>query len=262
MPRKRAISIGFLAVLILTLTPPAGAASFQVPKLSGPVVDGAGMLSEGARARLTVALKGLWDAGGSQVAVLTVPDLGGETIEQASIRVTDAWKLGTKKKDNGVLFLIARDERKLRIEVGQGLEGQLTDAHSRRILDETVTPHFKAGNIDAGVLAGVRAIIAITDPEVNSDAWFEGAIPPTPKHRKSPVPPGLIILFFLVLFGVVASLGGPGSGGSPRGGSRGGSRGGGFIFFGGGGFGGGGGGGGGFSGGGGGFSGGGASGGW
>ena len=254
MPRPRASALGFLVFLALTWAPGARAASFSVPNLTGPVVDRAGMLSAPARARLTAALKGLWDAGGSQVAVLTVPDLGGEAIEQASIRVTDAWKLGTKKKDNGVLFLIARDERKFRIEVGQGLEGQLTDAHSRRILDETVMPHFKAGNFDAGVLAGVREIVAITDPDVNSAAWFEGTIPPTPKHRKSPVPPGLILLFFVVLFGVLSTLGGRGSRG---GGSRGG--GGGFIFFGGGG---GGGGGGGFSGGGGGFSGGGASGGW
>lgn len=256
----RAPFLALIAVMSLSWASVAGAASFQVPKLTGPVVDRAGMLSEPARARLTVSLTGLWDGGGSQVVVVTVPDLGGEAIEQASIRVTDAWKLGTKKKDNGVLFLIARDERKLRIEVGQGLEGQLTDAHSRRILDEIVTPHFKAGNIDAGVLAGVRAIVAITDPDVNASAWFEGAIPPTPKHRKSPVPPGLILLFFLVLFGVVASLGGRGSGGGGTSGR--GSRGGGFIFFGGGGGGFSGGGGGGFSGGGGGFSGGGASGGW
>ncbi|MBU1242884.1 TPM domain-containing protein [Myxococcota bacterium] len=232
--------------------PAAAAKPFAVPDLTGPVVDRAGMLSEPARARLTAALEGLWEGGGSQVAVLTVPNLGGESIEQASIRVTDAWKLGTKKQDNGVLFLIARDERKLRIEVGQGLEGQLTDAHSRRILDDTVTPHFKAGNFDAGVLAGVRAIVALTDPRVNSAAWFEGAIPPTPKHRKSPILTGLIILFFLVLFGVVAGLGGRGSGG----------RGGGIWISGGGGRGYSGGGGGGFSGGGGGFSGGGASGGW
>ncbi|PKN46816.1 MAG: methanol dehydrogenase [Deltaproteobacteria bacterium HGW-Deltaproteobacteria-17] len=256
MPLRRSLFSGLLAAALLVWATVASAKPFAVPDLTGPVVDRAGMLSEPARARLTAALTGLWEGGGSQIAVLTVPDLGGESIEQASIRVTDVWKLGTKKGDNGVLFLIARDDRKLRIEVGQGLEGQLTDAHSRRILDDTVTPHFKAGNFDAGVMAGVRAIVALTDPGVDSSAWFEGAIPPTPRHRKSPVPPGLIILFFLVLFGVVASLGGRGSG---RGSGRGG---GGFWIAGGGGGGGFSGGGGGFSGGGGGFSGGGASGSW
>jgi uncharacterized protein len=244
--------------LLLSGTPPARGAAFTVPRLTGPVVDSAQLLSAQAKARLETALLGLLEGGGSQIAVLTVPDLGQETIEQASIRVTDARKLGTKKKDNGVLFLIARDERKLRIEVGQGLEGQLTDAHSRRILDDLVTPHFKAGNFDAGVLAGVRAIVSHTDPDVDAASWFEGAIPPTPRHRRPPVPPGLILLFFLVLFGVVAGLGGRGTrGGGSRGGGRfsgggGGSRGGGGFS----------GGGGGFSGGGGGFSGGGASGGW
>ncbi len=245
----RRLPLLLLSLVVALWAAPARAAAFRVPGLSGPVVDEAGMLSEQARARISAALKGLWESGGSQLAVLTVPSLGGLTIEQASIRVADAWKLGTKKGDNGVLFLVARNERRFRIEVGQGLEGQLTDAHARRILDDTVTPHFKAGNFDAGVMAGVKAIVALTDPEVDTSAWFEGAIPELAKERRR-FPPALALLVFLLVFGLMVKFGGSGGGGSFSGGGIGGGSSGGSRRSGG------------YSGGGGGFSGGGASGGW
>ncbi len=243
---------GLLAAFLL---PESGWAEFRVPALQRPVMDEAGLLSEKTRTTLDAALKNLWESGGSQIAVLTLPDLGGLPIEQASIQIVEAWKLGEAKKDNGVLFLVAQKERKFRIEVGQGLEGQLTDAHSRRILDDVVAPHFRQGNFDAGIVEGVKAIAALTDPQADLGALASVVASP----QKRPINDGwgriiviagtvFLFLFLLGLFG-----GGKSGGGSYRGG--GGYRGGGFS---GGGFSGGGG----YRGGGGGFSGGGASGGW
>ncbi len=100
----------------------------MVPALRSAVTDQAGILSPATRQQLESALRQIQKIGGTQLAVLTVPDLAGLTIEQASIRVVDAWKLGSKKDDKGLLLMVARDERKVRIEVGQGLEGVLTDA--------------------------------------------------------------------------------------------------------------------------------------
>ncbi|MEN9835559.1 MAG: hypothetical protein RL011_1752, partial [Pseudomonadota bacterium] len=155
---------------LLALAPALVAApQFVVPPLSAPVVDAAQILAPQTVQRLGVVLRTLRDQGGSQVAVLTVPELGGLTIEQASIQVADAWKLGSATKDNGVLLMIAAAERAVRIEVGQGLEGQLTDAHSRRIIDRVMLPYFKNGDYDSGVIAGVVAILQHSDPDFRMD---------------------------------------------------------------------------------------------
>lgn len=143
----------------------AAAAEFSVPPPSGPVVDLAQMLTPGDAAKLEAALRQLWQSGGSQIAVLTVPTLGGEPIEQASIKVTDQWKLGTTKGDNGVLLFIAKAERELRIEVGQGLEGVLPDAYARRIIDDVIVPRFRTGDVSSGIVAGVIKIASYTDPD-------------------------------------------------------------------------------------------------
>lgn len=141
------------------------AESFQVPPLTGPVVDQAHLLTAEAKQRLNHTLQRLWDAGGSQLAVLTVPELKGLEIEEVSIQVVDQWKLGEAEQDNGVLLLISQKERKIRIEVGQGLEGSLTDAHSKRIIREILVPLFKEGQVSEGVLLGVHAILSRTDPQ-------------------------------------------------------------------------------------------------
>jgi uncharacterized protein len=140
-------------------------AEVAVPPLTGRVVDQTGTLSPGDMASLTQTLKDLETRKGSQVAVLIVPTTGEETIEQFSIRVADAWKIGRRKIDDGALLVIAKNDRHLRIEVGYGLEGVLTDATTRRIIDEDITPKFKVGDFAGGVAAGINRIIRLIEGE-------------------------------------------------------------------------------------------------
>jgi uncharacterized protein len=134
--------------------------ALDVPFLTGRVTDNGEILSPAARERIGAALKAHEDATGQQIAVLTVPTLAGESIEDFSVRVFEAWKLGRKGKDDGVLVVIAPQDRRMRIEVGYGLEGTLTDAAASRIIRDQMTPQFKAGNYDQGTEAGVQAIVA------------------------------------------------------------------------------------------------------
>jgi uncharacterized protein len=131
----------------------------------GRVVDQTGTLSSDDVAALTQTLKSLEARKGSQVAVLIVPTTEPETIEQYSIRVAEAWKVGRKKIDDGALLVVAKNDRHLRIEVGYGLEGSLTDATTKRIIDEDITPKFKAGDFAGGITAGVNRMIRVIDGE-------------------------------------------------------------------------------------------------
>jgi uncharacterized protein len=140
-------------------------ADVAVPPLSGRVVDQTGTLSSDDIAALTQTLKDLETRKGSQIAVLIVPTTEGESIEQFSIRAAEAWKIGRKKIDDGALLVIAKNDRHLRIEVGYGLEGALTDVTSKRIIDEDITPKFKNGDFAGGVSAGVNRIIRVIDGE-------------------------------------------------------------------------------------------------
>src|SRR6267142_1472778 len=143
----------------------AAAADVAVPPLSGRVVDQTGTLTSGDIASLTQTLKDLETRKGSQIAVLIVPTTDQESIEQFSIRVAEAWKIGRKKVDDGALLVIAKNDRHLRIEVGYGLEGALTDVTTKRIIDEVITPKFKSGDFAGGISAGVDRIIRVIDGE-------------------------------------------------------------------------------------------------
>src|ERR1700720_4092780 len=171
------IARAFLLALLLSW-PFAAAADVAVPPLSGRVVDQTGTLSSDDIARLTQTLKDLEQRKGSQVAVLIVPTTQPETIEQYSIRVAEAWKIGRKKIDDGALLVVAKNDRHLRIEVGYGLEGSLTDATSRRIIDEDITPKFKAGDFAGGITAGVNRMIGLINgeklPEPEPPPWDSG----------------------------------------------------------------------------------------
>jgi uncharacterized protein len=140
-------------------------ADVAIPELTGRVVDQTGTLSSSDIASLTQTLKNLELRKGSQVAVLIVPTTQPETIEQFSIRAAEAWKIGRKGIDDGALLVIAKNDRKLRIEVGYGIEGALTDVTARRIIDEDIAPRFRTGDFSGGVAAGVRRIIAVIDGE-------------------------------------------------------------------------------------------------
>lgn len=120
------------------------------------------------------ALKTVQLRNGPQIGVLTLQDIESETIEQTSIRVAEQWKLGTAEGDNGVIVLIAVEQRKVRIEVGQGLEGDLTDFESSKIINELMLPLFKNGDFPSGLLVGVARIIQITAPDINVEALFSG----------------------------------------------------------------------------------------
>jgi uncharacterized protein len=136
-----------------------------VPPLTSRVTDLTGTLSGGAVARIEAKLADLETKKGSQVAVLIVPTTQPEEIEQYGIRVAEAWKLGRKGVDDGAILLVAKEDRRVRIEVGQGLEGALPDAIANRIITETITPHFKQADYDGGVEAGVNQIISVVNGE-------------------------------------------------------------------------------------------------
>ena len=143
----------------------AAAADVLVPPLTGRVVDQTGTLSAADIAVLTQKLKELEARKGSQVAVLIVPTTQPETIEQYSLRVTEAWKIGRRKIDDGALLLVAKNDHKLRIEVGYGLEGGLTDVTARRIIDEVIAPKFRVGDFAGGISDGVARIVAVINGE-------------------------------------------------------------------------------------------------
>src|SRR5476651_306781 len=143
----------------------AAMADVAVPPLTGRVVDKTATLSSSDIASLDQTLKDFEARKGSQVAVLIVPTTQPETIEQYSLRVAEAWKIGRKKIDDGAILVVAKDDRKLRIEVGYGLEGALTDVTSKRIIDEIITPKFRSGDFAGGISSGVDRIIGVVDGE-------------------------------------------------------------------------------------------------
>lgn len=234
------------ALLCVLLMGVAYGSAFVTPPLAGGVNDYAHLIDESLEVQLSEALKDIYSQGGPQLAVLTVDSLQGFPIEDASMQVVKSWKLGTEAKDNGILLLIAKNDRKVRIEVGQGVEGDLTDAYSRRIIDNIIVPHFRRGDFSSGILMGVDGILQRMSPPIHLDEYLGKS------HFESSSQGQLTwlhILIFIIIIIVLSQFN------SPR-------------FYGGGGWGGGfggdsfGGGSGGWSGGGGGFSGGGSSGSW
>jgi len=140
-------------------------ADVAIPPLTGRVVDQTSTLTAEQAASLEATLKAFEAKKGSQIAVLIVPTTAPETIEQFSIRVAEAWKIGRKAIDDGALLVIAKDDRRLRIEVGYGLEGALTDVTSQRIIDEIITPKFRSGDFAGGISAGIDRMIRVVDGE-------------------------------------------------------------------------------------------------
>lgn len=187
----------FLLLCLLPLAPltsRAAAEEIAVPALTAHVTDLTGTLTAEQRSTLEEKLQALESQKGSQIAVLLVPTTQPETIEQYSIRVVEQWKLGRKKVDDGVLLLIAKADRKLRIEVGYGLEGVLPDVIAKRIIAEDISPHLKQGDFYGGIVAGVTRI----------DTAIQGEELPIPKNQ-SRQDSGLENYFlFLVIFAVIS----------------------------------------------------------
>lgn len=237
---------GFLLTAML-----ASAQTFQVPNLKAHINDYSQVISNQTESQLNGILDRIKVDTGIEMAVLTVDSLGGLPIEMASIQVVDQWKLGTAREDKGLLLMLAIKDRKLRIEVGQGLEGTLTDADSSQIIDQFIVPLLKQNDIDGAVVAGTFEMLRRAAPDVNIEGYFDNTVVPQPRRKKDWSGWIFLLWVLLVVFGSRSGLFPLLFLGSMSGGGR--YHGGGF---GGGGFGGGG------LGGGGGFSGGGASGGW
>jgi len=154
---------GVAACLALAL--PVWADPLPIPPLTGRVVDTTHTLDQQAVAQLSGKLQALERRKGSQIMVLMVPTTGDETIEQYALRAFEQWKPGRKKVDDGILFVVAKNDRRLRIEVGYGLEGAVPDLLAGRIIREQVAPRFKEGDFAAGVTAGVDSLITLIDGE-------------------------------------------------------------------------------------------------
>jgi uncharacterized protein len=158
-----------LLFTILFLIIPLVAHALEVPRLQGYVNDYAGLLSAASAQKIGEELKSFEQSDSTQIVVLTIPSLEGENLEDYSIKVAEAWKIGQKGKDNGAIILVARNERKIRIEVGRGLEDRLTDLVSGRIIRYEIAPRFKAGDYDGGIEKGVSSVIAAVKGEYKAE---------------------------------------------------------------------------------------------
>ena len=214
--------------------------AYDVPPLKGPVMDEVGLLNSSESNELSSLLSAVNSKGLAQIQVAIIKSLKGENIESVSINMTDAWKLGDAKKDNGILFLIAVEDKKMRIEVGQGFEGDIPDLMARRILETRVQPFFKAGQFSAGVRSGVQEILKRIDPAMTQN--HEDEVIESPRKKKNNWV-FLIYIFLFAIFSLARSTrsafggrsgrgsgwyGGGGFGGSSGGGRRWSGGGGGF----------------------------------
>jgi uncharacterized protein len=182
------------AVLLLPVAAPAQEL-VAVPPLASPVTDLTGTLTPDQVAALDARLRAFEQAKGSQVAVLIVPTTQPEVIEQYGIRVADAWHLGRKGVDDGAILIVALNDRRVRIEVGRGLEGALPDAIANRILDEDVEPQFRRGDFYGGIATGVDRMLRVIDGE---------PLPEPELRSPSQGVPGLFTLLpFLFIFALV-----------------------------------------------------------
>ena len=210
MTHSRLLGRGLVAMLALGLLAPlaVGAADapkdglVPVPALTSAVTDQTGTLSASERQALESKLRD-WEARTTnQLAVLIVPTTAPEPIEQYTLRVAEAWKIGQKGKDNGAILLVAKNDKRIRIEVGYGLEGVLTDITSRRIIAENIAPEFSKGNFAAGINAGVDRIIEVVGAGEPLPAL-------TPQRRTAPARHfdfGTMLIVLLVAVPILGSV--------------------------------------------------------
>ena len=194
----------FAACILLTVL---GAAGADIPYLTGRVNDNAGVLSEATRRTLTERLKAHEEKTTNQVVVLTVPSLEGENIEDYAEAVFKAWKLGQKGKDNGILVVVAPNDRQMRIEVGYGLEGTLPDGAAGSIIRNVMTPRFSSGDINGGIEAGIDAILSVLEtgrgPELSGSAGQGKRASPLSNFNGPDLPLIERILLGAFIFGII-----------------------------------------------------------
>lgn len=196
MKRSR-IYTTLAGLLLALLLLPGLITAADIPKLSGRINDYAGLLDTATASRITAALEQLEKTDSTQVVVLTVPSLEGIPLEEYALRTAQKWQLGQKDIDNWALLLIALNDRKIRIEVGYGLEGKLTDLMSGRIIRSVITPQFQKGNFAKGIEDGTTAMIGVVSGEYAAEDL--------PKTAKSPNFSGFFpfVIFFLFFLGNV-----------------------------------------------------------
>src|SRR6266699_1668333 len=164
MSRRRLVRVAAGAIFLLAGLALA-ADEVAVPPLKARVTDLTGTLTAAQIQTLEARLRDFERGKGSQIAVLMLPSTQPETIEEYSIRVADAWKIGRSKIDDGVILVIAKNDRKLRVEVGRGLEGAIPDAVAKRVVSDVIAPHFRTGDFYGGVAAGTDAVMKLIEGE-------------------------------------------------------------------------------------------------
>ena len=180
----------------------AGANDDAFPDFTAPVVDAAGVLDTALVGSLSGELQAFRDAGGPQVAVAVVDTTGNRSIEDYAIDLAREWGVGDADRDDGVVVLLAIDDRRLRIEVGSGVEGDLTDVAAARIVDEVMVPRLAAGDNDGAVREGARAVMATWSGE----EWVDPGISPVPSDDTASTPGWVSAVFFLFFLIVVIGL--------------------------------------------------------
>lgn len=191
----------FLLALLVIFAPLAASAQ-TFPPLSGRVVDAANILKPEDRAALEAKLKAYEDKTSDQVVVATVTSLDGTSVEDYANRLFRHWQLGQKKNNNGVLLLVAPNERKLRIEVGYGLEGALTDALSKVIITTAIAPQFQKGNFAGGIDAGVDAVLSILTGD--AEEWQRRA--EVREDDSTSFDPVIAFVILLILYFLISSM--------------------------------------------------------
>lgn len=191
----------FSLILILSLSA-FGAEEIQIPALNSPVMDEAGFLSPDQKENLGKLAYEIHAHQGPQITVLTVNDMQGYEIEEFSIRVAEKWKLGTKEAGNGILILIAKQERKMRIEVGQGIEGEITDFEANRYIKTVLTPFFKSGDFYGGLQLVMLDIARKFNIQLNGKQTFVRRATPAIKFSG----PLKMALPFLIIFLVLGQI--------------------------------------------------------
>lgn len=156
---RRWAAVALVVAVAVSPAMPAGAAAPKFPPLTGRVVDDARVLSQDTRARLSQMLEAFEGDTNRQVVVATIADLQDYPIDEYGYQLGRFWGIGAKGKNTGAILLVAPKDRQVRIEVGYGLEGELTDALSRRIIEQDILPQFRAGNFDAGVIDGTQSML-------------------------------------------------------------------------------------------------------
>ena len=194
----RRLHLQVSAAAILLLCAAVTAVALDVPRLRGRVNDYANMISAEAESRIEAISEELERTDSTQLVVLTVPSLEGEALEEFSIRVAEDWGIGQEEYDNGVLLLVAQAEKRIRIEVGYGLEGVLTDLQSGRIIDYEINPYFKTGQFGEGLVRGTEAIAAAVRGEYQAS---EQTADRTSASSRSRLVPFFILLMVISVLG-------------------------------------------------------------